>query len=166
MKQSLANINKVVGHCSFTSPRMDIGLKEIKQWHTLPKMPPEVKRAIEIGRLPKSEAAKWGNGWNDVGYHYIIRRNGDIEKGRELTEVPAANGAGNNTNTITWCYAGGMSADKTRSEDNRTPEQRSAIYVLKNMISVTLGRQVEWVGHRDLPGVTKDCPGFDVKTQL
>ena len=141
MKQSLANINKVVVHCAYTPPQMDIGVDTIRVWH-------------------------YARGMTDVAYHYVIRRNGDIEKGRELTEVPAANGAGNNTNTIAICYVGGMSADKKRSEDNRTNAQKEALFELKLLISQILGRQVEWVGHRDLPGVKKDCPGFDVKTQL
>lgn len=141
MKQSLANINKVVVHCAYTPPNMDIGAKEINEWHLQ-------------------------RGMNGIAYHYVIRRNGDIENGRELTEVPAANGAENNTNTITICYVGGMSADKKRSEDNRTPAQKKSLYDLKHTIERLLGRQVEWLGHRDLPNVHKDCPSFDVRTQL
>ena len=43
----------LVVHCSATKPSMDIGLREIKRWHVD------------------------DNGWRDVGYHYIIRRNGE-----------------------------------------------------------------------------------------
>ena len=28
-------------------------------------------------------------GWNDVGYHYIIRKDGTIEKGRSISEIGA-----------------------------------------------------------------------------
>ena len=44
----------IVIHCSATKPSMDIGLREIRDWH--------VK----------------DNGWRDVGYHFIRRRNGGI----------------------------------------------------------------------------------------
>jgi len=43
--------------------RGDTSAAEIKRWHTLPK--------------PQ------GNGWNDIGYHYVIRTDGLLEIGRE-----------------------------------------------------------------------------------
>ena len=141
MKQSLNNINKVVVHCAATPPQMDIGVKEIREWHL-------------------------NRGFNDIGYHMIVRRDGSVEKGRDLTTVPAANGNGNNTNTIAICYVGGMSADMKRAEDNRTPEQKKALREIHTMLNELLQKKLEWVGHRDLPGVNKDCPSFDVKTEL
>ena len=46
----MREINKVVVHCSATKQSMDIGAEDIRGWH-------------------KSK------GWDDIGYHYVIRRN-------------------------------------------------------------------------------------------
>lgn len=46
-------------HCAATPPGMDIGADELRRWH------------VE------------GNGWSDIGYHYVIRRNGAVEFGRD-----------------------------------------------------------------------------------
>ena len=47
-----------------------------------------------------------GNGWDDVGYHYFIRRDGTLETGRPLERTPAAQ-AGNNAATIAICVPRG-----------------------------------------------------------
>ena len=51
----------IVVHCAATSPSMDIGLKEIDRWHR-------------------------ARGFLKVGYHFIIRRDGALEEGRQLHE--------------------------------------------------------------------------------
>ena len=56
--------------------RGDTSAAEIKQWHTTPK--------------PN------GNGWSDIGYHYVIRKDGLLEPGRD-EDVDGAH-----------CKAGGM----------------------------------------------------------
>lgn len=141
MKQSLLNIKRVVVHCSYTPPSMDIGVKEIRQWH-----------------LDK--------GWADIAYHVVIRRDGSAEVGRDITVVPAANGKGNNLNTIAICYVGGMSADKKRAEDNRTEKQKETMKKLQVEYDSLLKKKLTWVGHRDLPGVRKSCPCFNVKEEF
>ena len=51
------SVDYLVVHCSATPPEMDIGVEEIRRWHMR-------------------------TGGENVGYHYIIRRDGSIEKGR------------------------------------------------------------------------------------
>ena len=65
------------------------------------------------------------NGWNGVGYHYVIRRNGDIERGRTL-EVVGAHCLNHNLHSIGICYEGGLD-DKGQPADTRTKEQKRAI---------------------------------------
>ena len=45
-------------HCSATPATMDIGVEKIKEWH--------VKE----------------NGWEDVGYHFVITRSGELQTAR------------------------------------------------------------------------------------
>ena len=104
-----------------------------------------------------------GDVYKRQGYHYVIRRDGAIEQGRPI-EKPGAHAAGYNTNSIGICYAGGK-GDNNQPEDNRTPEQKQAMYDLVASLKQQFP-QAEITGHRDLPGVHKDCPCFSVKNEF
>lgn len=152
MKQNLNEVNKVVIHCSATTPDMDIGFKEIDQWHK-------------------------DRGWDGCGYHIIIRRDGSAEKGRDLNIV-GAHVYGHNKNSIAIVWVGGIDVFGD-IWDNRTPEQRKTLRTLVNILKDILPNpNLEIVGHRDLsPDIDgdgliepwewlKECPSFDVKTEL
>ena len=81
----MREINALVVHCSASPDAMDIGFKEINQWH-----------------LQKGWKAPSGV---SCGYHYILRRNGTVEVGRMLNEV-GAHVEGANANTIGVCLVG------------------------------------------------------------
>ena len=102
-------------------------------------------------------------GWNNPGYHYIIKRNGEIVN--LLPEEKPSNGVkGYNQNSVHISYIGGV--DKNNQPvDNRTGAQRHAMFnkliaLSEKYPSATI------LGHRDFPGVTKKCPSFDVKEWL
>ena len=133
-------IEHIIIHCSATPPDMDIGAVEIRCWHT--DLPPK------------------GNGWADIGYHYIIRRDGVVEKGRD-DSVVGAHARPWNSNSIGVCLVGGIAKDGT-SDDNFTDAQRASLKTLiENLTSAYPHSDV--IGHRDVPGVNKDCPSFDAK---
>ncbi|PZO04832.1 MAG: lysozyme [Alphaproteobacteria bacterium] len=139
-------ISLLVVHCSATPASRDIGVAEIRAMH---------KR----------------QGWADVGYHYVIRRDGQVEKGRADT-VMGAHVAGHNNGSLGICLVGGVKPDMT-AETNFTPLQYQALEELL----ATLTRRypaARVCGHRDLspdrngdgkvvPGEwVKACPTFDV----
>lgn len=130
----MRKINLIVIHCADTYARMDIGVKEIREWHL-------------------------ARGFNDIGYHYVVRRDGTIEAGRPL-EKPGAHAAGYNSQSIGICYIGGK-GDNDKPEDNRTPAQKQALHDLVNSLKQQFP-QAKIVGHRDLPDVQKACPCFSV----
>lgn len=137
-------INLIVVHASATPVDMDIGAEEIRCWHTDPK--------------PK------GRGWDDIGYHYVIRRNGVRELGRPI-EKQGAHAHGFNEHSIGICLVGGVNAnDRTKAEANFTHEQYAELNkLLIELCYMYVIPRNNVVGHRDLPGVTKACPCFDVK---
>lgn len=104
-------------------------------------------------------------GFNEIGYHYFIRKNGAVETGRSLTQAgrfeQGAHAKGHNHASIGICYEGGVRAnDVTTGFDTRTIQQiASMIALLKDLQSLFPGSIV--IGHRDLPGAATQCPGFD-----
>lgn len=127
----------IVVHCAATKPTMDIGLREIRQWHRQ-------------------------QGWLDVGYHYIIRRNGQIEEGRPQ-DVVGSHVKGYNHESIGICMAGGIDASG-KPENNFTPEQFAALSGLMFKLREQFP-QATIVGHYQLDS-GKACPSFDVPAWL
>ena len=124
----------LVVHCSATKPSMDIGLREIKRWHVN------------------------DNGWRDVGYHYIIRRNGEVELGRSNRDT-GAHAAGYNHKSISLCMVGGMAEDNS-AENNFTAQQWTALLDLVKQIKVDYP-EADVIGHNEIS--EKECPSFDVQ---
>lgn len=134
----MRKINMIVIHCADTYARMDIGVREIREWHL-------------------------ARGFNDIGYHYVIRRDGIIETGRPLEKI-GAHAAGYNSMSIGICYAGGR-GDDGKPLDNRTSEQKQAMHDLVDSLKKQFPDAIV-VGHCDLPGVHKSCPCFFVKNEF
>lgn len=131
-------INRIIVHCSYTKPSMDVGVEEIRKWH------------VEE------------NKWSDIGYHFVVRRDGTVESGRPV-ERPGAHAKNYNNDSIGVCWVGGMAEDAAVAEDNRTADQSQAIFrLLQELQQEFEGAAV--LGHRDLKGVKKSCPCFDVRT--
>ena len=102
-------------------------------------------------------------GWKNPGYHFIIKRNGEIV--RLQPEGLIANGvAGNNRYSIHISYIGGVDKDN-KPFDNRTDAQKHAMFNKLVALSEKYPNAII-KGHRDFPGVTKACPSFDVREWL
>ena len=134
----MRQINSIIIHCSATKPSMNVGVDEIRDWHQ-------------------------DRGWSDIGYHWVIRRDGTVEKGRP-EYIAGAHARGHNQDSIGICLVGGINEDG-KPDCNYTSAQYRA---LNDTINGIYGRYNinEVLGHRDLPGVTKECPCFDVRAFL
>lgn len=102
-------------------------------------------------------------GWKNPGYHFIIKRDGEIVQLQ--SEKLIANGVrGFNKECIHISYIGGI--DKNgKPIDNRTPAQVHAMF--DKIVELTEKYpQAEVKGHRDFPNQNKACPCFDVKEWL
>lgn len=127
--------NWIAIHCSATRPSQDIGAADIRKWHK-------------------------AQGWSDIGYHFVIRRNGKIERGRPIDAV-GAHVAGFNAASVGICMVGGVSQKGfTKAENNFTKEQFSALQSLMTWICGKYPK-AKVRGHRDFPKVSKACPSFD-----
>ena len=130
----LRDVQFLVVHCSATKPDMDIGVDEITEWHV-------------------------ARGWSTIGYHFVIRRDGKIELGRDLTTM-GAHVRGYNENSVGICMVGGLD-ENGKPANNFTPFQFSSLRVLLETL-FRMCPEAKARGHRDFPGVAKDCPCFDV----
>lgn len=139
----MREINQVIVHCAYTKPTQDIGATEIRRWHK-------------------------DRGWLDIGYHYVIRRNGLIENGRDLDndgdihEEVGAHTLGHNRGSIGICLVGGKHKDGT-PDSNFTFKQLSALKSLVENLKMIYPK-INLHGHRDFS--PKQCPCFDVHELL
>lgn len=133
-------VEAIAVHASATPPSMDIGAADIRRWH--------LKR-----------------GWLDIGYHYVIRRDGTLEEGRDLN-TPGAHVSGHNHSSIGICMVGGTSEESQDiAEANYTFAQYKCLMSLLDYLSGHFPKATIQ-GHRDFPGVSKECPSFNVKALL
>ena len=130
----------IVIHCAATKTAMDIGATEIKKWHVD------------------------DNGWDDIGYHYIIKRGGLVEVGRPEA-FQGAHAPAVNSKSIAICLIGGMSEDGD-AENNFTIEQFLSLKDLLKRLLMTNSNIQEIVGHCDIQDNKPNCPGFNLKEWL
>jgi N-acetylmuramoyl-L-alanine amidase len=106
-------------------------------------------------------------GFNEIGYHIYIRKDGSEEFGRDLSQPgrfeQGAHSKGENDTSIGICYEGGVrGSDLNLGFDSRTPEQiATMIKVIDRLQCRFVGSIVE--GHRDMPGAATQCPGFNAR---
>lgn len=114
-------------------------------------------------------------GFSGAGYHFYIRKNGDIKTLRPVSQ-PGAHAKGYNAHSIGICYEGGLD-EHGRPADTRTIYQEHSLHVLLMFMRMDYpGCRI--CGHRDLsPDLNhngeiepeewiKECPCFDVSTLL
>ena len=130
----MRTITLIVIHCSAVKPDQLSSATQIDTWHR------------------KDRHYKFG-----IGYHYVVRRNGDIEPGRPEWLV-GAHCLNHNKYSIGVCYEGGLNA-RGQPADTRTPAQKAAMLRLLQQLHQHYPRAVI-VGHRDLSH-DRDCPCFD-----
>ena len=117
------------------------------------------------------------NGWSDIGYHFVIYRDGTIARGRSVDKV-GAHVSGYNSHSIGVAYVGGLENNqnipysKLKAKDTRTPEQKQSLMRLLKELKGQYPRAII-KGHRDFSpdkngdGIIspcewiKCCPSFD-----
>jgi N-acetylmuramoyl-L-alanine amidase len=138
----MTRIGFIAIHCSATPATMNWGASEIRQLHR-------------------------SKGWRDIGYHYVIKRDGTIEKGRP-DDQPGAHEPKINAQSIAICLVGGSPPTNTpeykrgAGENNYTPAQWASLKQLVTRLHAKHPAAVV-LGHRDVPGVRKACPSFDAQ---
>lgn len=132
LKTSTRKIKEIIVHCSATREGRDFTVDDIRKWHKQ-------------------------RGYSDIGYHYVIYRDGTIHNGRDVNLV-GAHCTNHNTYSIGICYIGGCRVDGLTPKDTRTDAQKAALVSLLT----DLRRKYPYAkisGHRN--HANKACPSFD-----
>jgi len=129
-------LTTIIVHASATPPNMRIGVREIRQWHTEP---------------PRN--------WSDIGYHFVIRRDGTREEGRPI-ETIGAHTKGYNSNSIGICMVGGVD-DSNKPDANYSLSQYLELSKLIRELVDEHPTIDKLKGHRKFSSM-KACPCFDV----
>jgi N-acetyl-anhydromuramyl-L-alanine amidase AmpD len=136
-------INEIIVHCTATRPEWRAGrptwekVAEVRRWHMQDR------------------------GWKDIGYHFLIDRDGTIAEGRPLDQV-GAHTLDHNTGTVGISLFGGHgSAATDHFFDHYTAQQDKALRALIEDISAKY-KITKVSGHNEY--AAKACPGFNVPT--
>ena len=133
----MRDINLIVIHCSATRCDRDFPVKALEACHK-------------------------ARGFDGIGYHYYVTRDGQLH----LTRSEASRGAhakGYNTHSLGICYEGGLDGQGNPA-DTRTPAQKQTLLAMLHSLRADYPEAVI-LGHRDLPKVKKACPCFDVRSE-
>lgn len=138
LKKSKRKINLIVVHCTGTVEGQDVTVQAIRNYHVN------------------------HNGWRDIGYHYVIYRDGSLHEGRDVN-ISGGHARGYNSNSIGIVYVGGCpKGHLEQSKDTRTAAQKATLVrLLKDLRKMYPLARI--VGHKDLNKTS--CPGFDAKTE-
>ena len=148
MQGSTRDISEVVVHWSATYINQDVGAEEIHQWHQ-------------------------DRDFSGCGYHYVVRRDGSLQRGRPLNLAGAhAKVGGHNQYSIGICLVGGYACPSgtknAKSFANSSSINNSQWKTLKSFLSsfytVYPGGQV-W-GHNDTDPKNKIDPGISMETYI
>ena len=123
----------IVIHCTQTPKDMEVDVEKVTQWHK-------------------------DRGFDTIGYHYLIKRDGTLQSGRD-EDVVGAHAVAVNGTSIGVALVGGGTVDMGW-ENNFNSEQfdtlKSIILKLKDKYDIE-----KIIGHYQVEE-SKECPSFDV----
>ena len=128
----MRKIDMIVIHCSATRADVPLSPRQLEEMHRQ-------------------------RGFDGCGYHYYVRRDGEICTMRPV-DRPGAHAKGYNQHSIGVCYEGGLD-EEGKPKDTRTDAQKAALAGLVRELKLRFPRALV-VGHRDLEPM-KDCPCFE-----
>ena len=135
--KSKRKINKIIVHCTATPEGKDYTVDTIRGWHLK-------------------------QGWKDIGYHYVVTRDGVIHDGRSIHEV-GAHTTNHNANSIGIVYVGGLAPDGKNAKDTRTDPQREALVSIVRDLMALYGLNLQQV-HCHNEYAAKACPSFSISS--
>jgi N-acetylmuramoyl-L-alanine amidase len=145
LKRSKRRIDEIIVHCTATPEGRDLTVEQIRQDH--------IKN----------------NHWSDIGYQYVVYRDGTVHLGRDV-DISGAHADGHNSHSIGVVYVGGVENrpgvpyTQLKAKDTRTEQQKASLLALL-MDLRKLYPKARIIGHRDVDTHGKECPSFKAKEE-
>lgn len=136
MEKITRPINEIILHCTATFASQKVTISDIKRWHVAE------------------------NGWEDVGYHFVVDKDGTVFQGRALGQQ-GAHCKGHNQTSIGICYIGGLDDVTGTPTDTRTPMQKKSLLELVRALMQEFGLRAEHI-HCHNEFSNKACPCFSI----
>lgn len=136
LKKTTRRIKEIIVHCSATREGRDYTVDDIRKWH---------KR----------------RGYSDIGYHFVVYRDGSVHNGRDVNII-GAHCKNHNAYSIGVCYIGGCKFDGVTPKDTRTDAQKASLLKLLKDLK-RMYPQATIHGHREYDN--KACPSFDAREE-
>jgi N-acetyl-anhydromuramyl-L-alanine amidase AmpD len=124
-------VDRIFIHCSASDIPAHDSVEVVRQWH-------------------------FARGFDDIGYHFFIHKNGKISLGRDIERTPAAQYR-HNLRNIAICLHG-------FKKEKFTPAQEKTLQRLCTQINDAYLKQVSFHGHCEVSA--KACPVFDYRKVL
>ena len=125
-------IDTIFLHCSASDAASHDDISVMKRWHMV------------------------DNKWSHVGYHFFINKNGNIQEGCSIEQIPIAQ-KGHNTGSIAICLHG-------LKKSKFTSSQLASVKKLCKAITDRYDKKIRIRGHKEVS--SKSCPVFDYKKTL
>lgn len=130
------NITEIIVHCSATAEGKDFTTAQIKQWHL-------------------------ARGFSDIGYHWVIYRDGSVHPGRDESKI-GAHCTGHNSYSIGVCYIGGCAIDGITPKDTRTEAQKATLIKLLKELKAKYPKAKIYPHYKF---AAKACPCFNAEEE-
>ena len=156
------SIKQLIVHHS-ASPR-SITKQRIYYWHTNPK---DLKNGgvrwlgkwyENRSKLPIEVRDRKGNGWSDIGYHYIIEGDGKVEYGRPISRI-GAHCRGHNRESLGVCVVGNNTVPEHKWSMQQVASLQDLVYGLRLVFPKLTVR-----GHDEYANTL--CPGVNIQQLL
>lgn len=124
----MRDLHKIIVHCSASDKTEHDNIETIRKWHVVE------------------------NGWDEIGYHYVITRDGTVNMTRELRKV-GAHCVGHNLDSIGICLTGHFTF---------TPDQFFSLAWLINDL-LNDNPSIAEVRPHNYYNKDKTCPNFELR---
>ena len=105
LPKNMRHVDTIIIHCSATPEGSNYTIDDIRKWHLQ-------------------------NGWEDIGYHFVIHLDGSIHPGRPIN-FKGAHTYGHNEGSIGICYVGGLEKDGATGAISTNPENHDKMCRLR-----------------------------------
>jgi len=126
LRRQNKDITIIIIHCSASDKPEHDSIDVIRQWHL-------------------------DRGFDDVGYHFFIKKNGDVERGRKLFQI-GAHCKGFNSESVGICLAG--------NHDFSDCQFKSAAKLIDGLKEILPNLKSNCIFPHFLFDINKTCPNF------